>query len=159
MRKHNEGYALVLVLVVLIVVCLVATGLMTYSLSNLENQRRAVALMEEEYEAAGKIERYTAKLENMILQTEPDGEVLEGSNWTISLTDDKFRKLAGEVELNLPEEGDSIFVVAQVGTTKITCEIGFAATGVIRSPGSYSLTDCTGIMCRSYEISRGVAQE
>ena len=41
MKKHDEGYALVLVLVVMLVLCLVATSVLTIALNNLKKQETA----------------------------------------------------------------------------------------------------------------------
>ena len=62
MKKHNEGYALVLVLVVITVLCLVAMAMMAASLKNLQNQQSSIARMEAKYEAQGEIEKVVAKL-------------------------------------------------------------------------------------------------
>ena len=62
MKKHNEGYALVLVLVVITVLCLVAMAMMAASLKNLQNQQSSIARMEAKYEAQGEIEKAIANL-------------------------------------------------------------------------------------------------
>lgn len=66
MKKHNEGYALALVLVVLVIVCLVAVSILSISLSNLKSQQASIARMQAQYEAQGKIEQVVAKLEQEI---------------------------------------------------------------------------------------------
>lgn len=62
MKKHNEGYALALVLVVLVVVCLVAVSILSASLSNLKSQQASIARMQAQYEAQGAIEKVVAQL-------------------------------------------------------------------------------------------------
>ena len=64
MKKHDEGYALVFVLVVLVVLCIIAIGIMDFSLRNLESQQNTIHRMEAKYEAAGKIEEIVAAIEN-----------------------------------------------------------------------------------------------
>ena len=64
MKKHNEGYALPFVLVVLIVMCLIVVGIMDFSLRNLKSQQNTILRMEAKYEAAGQIEQIIATLEN-----------------------------------------------------------------------------------------------
>lgn len=49
MKKHNEGYVLVLVLVVILVISLLSAAILSFSLKNLQNQQAAVDRMEEEY--------------------------------------------------------------------------------------------------------------
>lgn len=63
MRKHNEGYTLVLVLVVMVVLCLVSMSIMTFSLRNLQNQQASVERMEAKYQAQGEIEKIMGQLE------------------------------------------------------------------------------------------------
>lgn len=62
MKKHNEGYTLVLVLVVMLVLTTVATAILTFSVSNLKNQQAMVERMEAKYEAMGKLEMLVAQL-------------------------------------------------------------------------------------------------
>ena len=61
MKKHDEGYALVLVLVVMVVLCLVAMTMMSLSLRNMENQRSSVEQMQDRYAAEGAIEAFLAE--------------------------------------------------------------------------------------------------
>ena len=64
MKRHNEGYALPFVLVVLVVMCIIAVGIMDFSLRNLQSQKATIQRMEAKYEAAGKIEEIVAAIEN-----------------------------------------------------------------------------------------------
>lgn len=64
MRKNNEGYALVFVLVVLVVLCIITVGIMEFSLRNLQSQQATIQRMKEKYEAAGQIEQVLAAAEN-----------------------------------------------------------------------------------------------
>ena len=66
MKKHDEGYALVLVLVVMLVLCLVATSVLTIALNNLKKQETSVARMKAKYEAQGKIEEFYARVQSEI---------------------------------------------------------------------------------------------
>ena len=66
MKKHNEGYALVLVLVVITVLSLVAMAMMAGSLRNLQNQQKSIERMEAKYTAQGEIEKVIAKLDQTI---------------------------------------------------------------------------------------------
>lgn len=65
MKKHNEGYALPFVLVVMTVLCLAAASLLTMAENNLKIQQKSVARMQDKYEAAGAIEIVTAELANL----------------------------------------------------------------------------------------------
>lgn len=62
MRKHNEGYVLIYVLVVMVVMGLVATGVLTVSLNNYRAQQAAGQRMQELYEAEGIAEQLVAEL-------------------------------------------------------------------------------------------------
>ena len=64
MKKYNEGYALPFVRVVLVVMCIIAVGIMDFSLRNLESQQSTIQRMEAKYEAAGKIEEIVAAIQN-----------------------------------------------------------------------------------------------
>ena len=64
MKKYNEGYALPFVLVVLVVMCIIAVGIMDFSLRNLQSQKATIQRMEAKYEAAGKIEEIVAAIQN-----------------------------------------------------------------------------------------------
>ena len=64
MKKHDEGYALVFVLVVMAVLGIVATTLMTGAMKNLQAQNTSLFQMQDKYEAAGKIEKFVAKIED-----------------------------------------------------------------------------------------------
>lgn len=66
MRKNNEGYALVFVLVVLVVLCIIAVAIMDTSLRNLESQQNTIQRMKEKYVAAGKIEEVCAAAESNV---------------------------------------------------------------------------------------------
>lgn len=64
MRKHNEGYSLVLVLVVMVVLSLIAVALMSFSLNNLKAQKAYTDRMQAQYAAQGEVEVLLAKLDN-----------------------------------------------------------------------------------------------
>lgn len=62
MRKHNEGYALVLVLVTMVVLSLVSLALMSVGLRNLKSQKAVGERMVDKYAAQGQIEIILANL-------------------------------------------------------------------------------------------------
>lgn len=76
MKKHDEGYTLLLVVVVLLVLGIVSAALMSMTVTNLKNQRNSVNRMKEKYSAQGELEIITAQLEAQIetkLSENPDG--------------------------------------------------------------------------------------
>lgn len=74
MKKHNEGYTLVLVLVVMLVLTTVATAILTFSVSNLKNQQAMVERMEAKYEAMGALEVIESKLHKIEIEGGKKGE-------------------------------------------------------------------------------------
>lgn len=72
MKKHNEGYALPFVLVVLVVMCIISVGIMDFCLRNLQSQQNTIQRMEAKYEAAAKIEEIVAAAENDVAVEEND---------------------------------------------------------------------------------------
>ena len=83
-NKHNEGYTLPLVMVVLLVLAIVAVTIMTTSLKNMLRQQSFIEQMQAQYEAQGKIEAVVAQVEN----TPKDKleEVLKGLSTTEGFT-------------------------------------------------------------------------
>ena len=65
MKKHNEGYTLPLVMVVLLVLAIVAVTIMTTSLKKMQRQQGFIETMKAQYEAQGKIEKIVAELQNL----------------------------------------------------------------------------------------------
>lgn len=63
MKKHNEGYVLVLVMVIILVLTICATAVLSFSLNNLKTQQRMVERMQDKYAAAGAIEAVKAQLD------------------------------------------------------------------------------------------------
>ena len=69
MKKHNDGYVLPFVLVVLVVVSFVAVSLMSSALTNLQRQQASVQRMEDKYGALGEIEKSVAEWDAKVNQT------------------------------------------------------------------------------------------
>lgn len=143
MRKHNEGYALPFVLVVITVLFLVALAISTVSLRNLQSQQASIQQMQDKYEAQGQIEIVTALIDNISSKTHISDLASLGN-----LDDDEDI----EVEIipqdpsNLSEDATSLEVtlVTSVGNTKITCTLLLHSTDVIPTgtgPIIYQLTN------------------
>ena len=64
MRKHDEGYALPFVLVVLLVMCALAIAVMDFSTRNLKAQQTTIWRMQDKYAATGEIEKIYAVMHN-----------------------------------------------------------------------------------------------
>lgn len=72
MKKHDEGYVLAYVTVVLLVFCLVATAILTGALRNLQNQQNTIAKMQDQYAAEGMIEKVVAQRNTYTFSTSTD---------------------------------------------------------------------------------------
>ena len=66
MKKHNEGYTLPLVLVVMIIMCLIAVSVMSVALHNLQAQKTSITRMQDKYEAQGELEKALANLSGQL---------------------------------------------------------------------------------------------
>ncbi len=101
MKKHDEGYVLAYVTVVLLVFCLVATAILTGALKNLQAQQDAITRMQDKYAAQGMIEQVMAQLNG---GTAPDA-IVDSENLTVT------------------EESGIVTVTATSGSIKIICEL------------------------------------
>ena len=63
MKKHDEGYVLAYVTVVLLIFCLVATAILTGALRNLQTQQSINEQMKDQYVAEGMIEKVVSQWE------------------------------------------------------------------------------------------------
>lgn len=61
MKRRDEGYILIYVLVVVVVLCAIVTGVCTVALRNLQTQERSIQRTRALYEAEGAIEEYHAR--------------------------------------------------------------------------------------------------
>lgn len=117
MKKHNEGYVLIYVLVVMVVMGLVATGVLTVSLNNYRSQQAAGQRMQELYEAEGLAEQLVAELSacssgtivltpseiDTIRDNLGDGESDSGSAWEHKLNNALLEKTFDIYEKALKE--------------------------------------------------------
>lgn len=112
MKKHDEGYILAYVTVVLLIFCLVATTILTGALHNLQNQQNTIARMQDQYAAEGMIEKVVAQLGTYSFSTSTDfGDpnivctAVEGDIVTLTVTCNtvmitcKFDQNSGEYKL------------------------------------------------------------
>ena len=111
MKKHDEGYVLAYVTVVLLLFCLIATMILTGAMKNMTNQQNTIQQMKDRYAAEGMIQQVIAQG-----TTETDGPV-----------EDEQGNVVGFLKV-LNDNGKRN-VTAQYGTVVITC--------VILNDGSY----------------------
>lgn len=62
-KKHDDGYVLAYVMVVITVLCLIAVSLLSISLKNMQAQTADIKRMQDKYAAQGEIEKVVAQLE------------------------------------------------------------------------------------------------
>ena len=139
MKKYNEGYALPFVLVVSVVMCIIATTVMTFSLNNLQSQQKTIERMQAKYDASSLVEEIFAatKVTNSVV-IELDGE---RDNVTIGDTTVKIETIGtsnnGEVEVLLVAEielvdSNSGTVVKVIGFSKEENELTISYCGNLR---------------------------
>ena len=137
MRKHDEGYALVLVLVVLIVLSLLSAAVLTDSLKNLQAQENAVQRMADSYKAEGEIQKLVAQMKAqgqfLALDTEPVAiKVLTDNN----------------------SEAPKIRLVAHIENVQVKCVLEFDGAKLEEQPdGNFLITEIIDVTCTEYESS------
>ena len=130
MKKHNEGYAMVLVLVVITVLSLVAMAMMAASLRNLQNQQKSIERMEAKYAAQGEIEKEIAKLNDLIHE---DGT-------TSSVEVSALGEIKGTLELKASENENAYLKFDQYYLLTLTADVdNIAVECVIRIEGSMTM--------------------
>lgn len=174
MRKHNEGYVLAMVMVVIAVLALVASIMLSMGLNNVQTQQAYVERMQEKYEAEGQLEVVVASLnalESQLLNGNIDsgavktaienvikpinGEVKDSklSKWQNinSNQSDLLKKYKFEYEATLlmksmaePGETETVMVTVEI---KLDGTVANVANGVETG----SKIDFTNILFESYE--------
>ena len=167
-NKHNEGYTLPLVMVVLLVLAIVAVTIMTTSLKNMQRQQGFIETMKAQYAAQGEIEKIVAQLENLgteatespmkdpTLTDNYDGEIdkLSGTSGEVEsalCTVEIYAKGIEETEINrkkhytIPDES-TVIMVSTCGTVTIQCEMKLSLKG-----------SGNEVIYTSYEIIKGGA--
>lgn len=104
MKKHNEGYALVLVLVVITVLSLVAMAMTAASLRNLQNQQKSIERMEAKYAVQGEIEKVIAGFEEKIANASSVQEISIAKSPAV----EDFAGVDAEVQFGATEYVDTI---------------------------------------------------
>lgn len=141
MKKHDEGYALVLVLVVMIVMSLVVASVLALSLRNMQNQTASIQRMQDKYAAQGQIEK---TIQDIVNAAAP---VAISNASDISVSDDKLT-------LTLTLE-------AQSGTATVICKVELSSKAAVvydENADTYVLTNPT-YRYLSYEITYGEVAE
>lgn len=140
MRKYNEGYALVLVLVVLIVLAMLSAVILTGAQRNLEAQVNSVDYMTAKYKAQGEVEIITASLESL----------LNTGTGTVQLRN----KSAENLTVTVVVENPNVKITSIYDNVQIDCTLLLKCAGITGDQtNGYIITGFEGISCTSYEIS------
>ena len=159
MKKHNEGYTLVLVMVVLIIICLLVSYVLTFSLNNLKTQQTAALRVQDQYAAAGEIEAAVVQLQAFI-DKYPEKVILEvfqdSGAGTCTLTTQE----ASPYTVTFPGTADlkngKLFLTVQSGTARIDCTLQLIAGSFKEeenNQGGITITKLEGVEYLSYEMS------
>ncbi len=129
MKKHDEGYVLVYVTVVLLVFCLVATTILTGAHNNLQNQQRTNEKMKQQYLAAGEIEKVMARWSDYIAQYEKNASIGDtGAVWHENETDEEdntlyvFSASSGDVMITCKVYANGTYYSYEIGTVSAGAE-------------------------------------
>ena len=105
MKKHDEGYVLAYVTVVLLLFCLIATMILTGAMKNLTIQQDTVQHMKDRYAAEGMIQQ-------VIAQISPDHPLVEADNiWNTGVNCVKS------------DDGSGFVLTASCDSVQITCTV------------------------------------
>lgn len=116
MKKHNEGYALIFVLVVLAVLFVIVSLILPTTIRNHEAQLRSIQTMKDKYEAQGAIEMLVAKLENWDKEEE----------WyKIAILEEELRTLREQKSNKIINEAQS--KINEAGTYKLEYDVTASA--------------------------------
>lgn len=149
MKKHDEGYILAYVTVVLMIFCLVATVILTGALRNFQSQQNSIAQMKDQYAAEGMIEQVVAQLDAKGSPTISGYEELAEDNQTI------IKKMSVSVE-NI--EGKSVLILrAQNGSVVVTGSFVLSAENAYSSNNVAYITGLNSYTYDSYEVG-GVSE-
>ena len=109
MKKHDEGYVLAYVTVVLLIFCLVAALILTGALRNLNHQQDSIRQMQDQYVAEGMIEQVLAQWSKCTYHV--NQPVFIDSQETV------VKCIAEDTTAN------TVTLLAQSGTVTITCVV------------------------------------
>ena len=135
MKKHDDGYVMVLVLVVILVLSIVSAALMSLGVTNTKSQRASIDRMQDKYSAQGEMEKLVAKLEQE-LSNVPTEEIEvtvqeTGTESSEDSSDNKFRKVAAAKWLTsagLTEYEDLVVSMDEDENIIFRCNVEISAT-------------------------------
>ena len=175
MKKHDDGYVLPFVLMVMIVLCIMSTSLMTAALRNLKNQQKFTEQMVEKYAAEGEIEKIVAQLsrevhfmgfeytpseETETERPEPEDDEIRSDilDRIKDLVDEDLVEYSGDkITITDNEEEKYVSCILKVKSSKespiITAEIELSGAIVIQPPEDEVTSGDPGTTEKTYSIS------
>lgn len=137
MKKNSGGYVLVYVLIVIVLLSLLALGVCSIALRNLQTQQASVEQMQEHYEVEGNMERFVAKLqafqENSSVRYNSQTEAQSAAHdsfWT-EVQDMDNGITIQESSLTWEENSCKLTVQADVGDQALVAELNVSLDIVI----------------------------
>lgn len=113
MRKHDEGYALPFVLVVLLVMCALAVAVMDFSTRNLKAQQATIWRMQDKYAATGEIEKVFTVMHTSRIDPSNPVKFAVSENLRFSITGNVLRVAAFSKQI---EAKNGVWVIAAIKT-------------------------------------------
>lgn len=150
MKKHDEGYTLILVLIVLLVMTFTAVSILSVSASNIRKQGESVAAMKNKYKAAGEIEKAVASI---------DAELAKISNgfgnaFLTGILDEDTVSFSEPV-WNEEENGITVHLESHCDTVIIVCNILIKGSEIeATAEGKFDITD-PELVYTGYEVVTG----
>lgn len=159
MKKHNEGYVLPLVMVVMVILSLIAVGVMSVSLRNLKTQRADVVRMQERHAVQGELEKKVAALS--ALQHNEKYSDFTGNGQAQAQAEGIISAVlgTGAVIEKWDIEGDAchctVTFLVEEGSTVITCTLRLENFVVKDTESGKYLIYAPDVVYTSYEIGGG----
>lgn len=143
MRKHDEGYALVLVLVVMVVLSIAATSLMSVGLRNLKGQQAVGERMVDKYAAQGEIEKIIAVLSE-------ETSIKKDTSKKAEKQVEEWIKAIPEIT-SLSGSWTDLEVTAKTETTDILVKGSFSANLSVKAEYETAIIQCELSISGTYE--------
>jgi type II secretory pathway pseudopilin PulG len=145
MKKHDEGYVLAYVTVVLLIFCLVAAVILTGAMRNLNHQQDSIQKMKDQYVAEGMIEQVLAQLDKK-------GE-------TIFIDCNSFKRTEEDAvitELTATIDEGLLVLVSRSGEVTVTYTLELTATSAVSFENQLTIT---GLKSYTFAPNQPVADE
>lgn len=146
MKKHNEGYTLVYVLVVLVVLCLLTAAVLSSAIRNLHFQQKVAETVCDKYTIQGEIARIRLQLEAM----NDSGNIDLNNNFDSGVQIVVVENIVVVRARSGQTQGDCILVLKDaIGSGNNTVEVSIKDED---KNGVYNVTNLGGVECIYYEI-------